>query len=488
MIVDHGAFDNGVGGQTTANSTVALFRQSKLPIEAFSQADEVARAYASSGQLSEAFFLQARLVEQTTFQSRAYVDRVLVSMTLLMEAGEFAACCDCLLSLLHRMPLPLTRQDGLFLLAYAKARSGNLAQAHLSWRQSLGCLWKSLLESSAIWKRVARQYFAAGLWTFAALFFAEAIPSPQAILHVVPMPMEEPDAASLNLYILSMLHRPRPDFDAINAILDLAIATAARYDADIRALCVKLHRTDFTSSFGLEKQAVAFLVRVFRRHLTWRYDRPRYWMEIAADGFRSYRRPPVTKSKPKKAKRMVGATSPVVVKPQDEKLKERPMESINEPEATEEVEDLLAVYASHSPDDLESRLRYILHRAKTIAAPDSATSRKISSLDAIKPSWLKELEDMRRVVDRKGYMTEWKATLVRHLGHVVSAMEATHGPTKGSRIVRSLRRDLETCHVTKEFPLRLDHAIEVTMDEEAKRNLVFYHALHLTEPRATHRD
>ncbi|CAK4072383.1 unnamed protein product [Aphanomyces euteiches] len=461
MIVDHGAFDNGVGGQTTANSTVALFRQSKLPIEAFSQADEVARAYASSGQLSEAFFLQARLVEQTTFQSRAYVDRVLVSMTLLIEAGEFAACCDCLLSLLHRMPLPLTRQDGLFLLVFT------LAVEDLD-----------ALKSSATWKRVARQYFAAGLWTFAALLFAEAIPSPQAILHVVPMPMEEPDAASLNLYILSMLHRPRPDFDAINAILDLAIATAARYDADIRAHCVKLHRTDFTSSFGLEKQAVAFLVRVFRRHLTWRYDRPRYWMEIAADGFRTFRRPPVTKSKPKKAKRMVGATSPVVVKPQDEKIKERPMESINEPEATEEVEDLLAVYASHSPDDLESRLRYILHRAKTIAAPDSATSRKISSLEAIKPSWLKELEDMRRVVDRKGYMTEWKATLVRHLGHVVSAMEATHGPTKGSRIVRSLRRDLETCHVTKEFPLRLDHAIEVTMDEEAKRNLVFYHALH----------
>ncbi|KAH9195365.1 hypothetical protein AeNC1_002647 [Aphanomyces euteiches] len=488
MIVDHGAFDNGVGGQTTANSTVALFRQSKLPIEAFSQADEVARAYASSGQLSEAFFLQARLVEQTTFQSRAYVDRVLVSMTLLMEAGEFAACCDCLLSLLHRMPLPLTRQDGLFLLVFTLAVEDLDALSRHTQKLVVATWLKLIFHGVKALARVARQYFAAGLWTFAALFFAEAIPSPQAILHVVPMPMEEPDAASLNLYILSMLHRPRPDFDAINAILDLAIATAARYDADIRALCVKLHRTDFTSSFGLEKQAVAFLVRVFRRHLTWRYDRPRYWMEIAADGFRSYRRPPVTKSKPKKAKRMVGATSPVVVKPQDEKLKERPMESINEPEATEEVEDLLAVYASHSPDDLESRLRYILHRAKTIAAPDSATSRKISSLDAIKPSWLKELEDMRRVVDRKGYMTEWKATLVRHLGHVVSAMEATHGPTKGSRIVRSLRRDLETCHVTKEFPLRLDHAIEVTMDEEAKRNLVFYHALHLTEPRATHRD
>ncbi|RHY31330.1 hypothetical protein DYB32_003588 [Aphanomyces invadans] len=228
--------------------------------------------------------------------------------------------------------------------------------------------------------------------------FGEGMPSRYSALHVVPMPVPAPNSTIVELFVRAVSYSTQPNVVHIDDLLTMAMScTETKYNAGIRSLCVAFERHDITDTFPLQDTATRTIVLV--------------------------------------------ASSPVVDPP---------------------PEDLLAVYRGTACDqgDFESRLRFILHRAKVIAD---------TSADMVR---------------RDVYMTQWKAGVLRNLGAAVARMEGANGPTGCSRYGHALVQDIELCRVHN-IQTRMDHLLHLATSEEATRNLAYFHLLHQDKPATT---
>ncbi|KAF0694897.1 Aste57867_14239 [Aphanomyces stellatus] len=475
-----------------------------------SHKDDVTRAYASCGRTLDALYAQAILVECTPWTAPTYVDRVLVSAQLLVEAGQFIPASNCLLTVLNRLPPPLTRHDGVFLMAYAHARSGDHRRAALFWRQSFNdddinaSMWATYLQDPEVWNACGRKCAAAGLWTFARLVFAEGMPfvHSTAPLHAIPLPYPEPHGPTVALFIHSLLlGLGPPNFAVVDEVLVLAMrAPHVKYNATMRLLCSKWEcRSEWRTAFAAEDDAAAVVGRWWRRSHLWRHARVRYWVDVAVRGFQTYTRPPkktqrasskALKRQPQSTKKSMrrvvastrdpedtGATAASTVAEMTPPPPPEPSSSSSLPPSSPD-DDLVAMYGARAgaDEDFESRLRFVLHRATTIAKQQQQPSSMPRTLESVMPEWLKQLHVVRGMVDETSYMTSWKASVMRNMEMAVRAMEAAHGSTSASRYIHALLKDIAHCHA-QDMPRRLDRMLALATAEESKRNLAFYHVV-----------
>ncbi|ETW01615.1 hypothetical protein, variant 1 [Aphanomyces invadans] len=440
------------------------------------------RAYASCGRMVEALYLQAHLVDTTSTKTPAYVQTLLISVTLLVLNLNFRDACAVLVPILNRLPPPLTRNDGLFFMAYINARQGTQKHAALLWLKCFGPTWPDHVNQPHVWNDCGRRWFAAGLWDIAAWMFGEGMPSRYSALHVVPMPVPAPNSTIVELFVRAVSYSTQPNVVHIDDLLTMAMScTETKYNAGIRSLCVAFERHDITDTFPLQDTATRTIVRACRTIVTWRHHRAVYWMTVGAHAFQSYKRPRrVKKARAKQAIVKVAHIPPNIPPP----VRVAPQVVASSPVVDPPPEDLLAVYGGTACDqgDFESRLRFILHRAKVIA--DTSASTTALTLDRVTPQWLKQLHAVRDMVRRDVYMTQWKAGVLRNLRAAVARMEGANGPTGCSRYGHALVQDIELCRVHN-IQTRMDHLLHLATSEEATRNLAYFHLLHQDKPATT---